>query len=289
MHIDYRPLEETETGEATDVFLTTVKDLAARNGLPAPAFTRQAMEPMYDHLRRTGIFRVAVSEGKIVAICAAIVRDGLWFLSMFWTLPPFQKQRIGRPLLQQVWDEGTAEGAKVRFTWSSIDFTAVATYMRLGMLPGGPVLTFAGPPSKAPARPTSFGLETLDARTAARIDTLVRGTPREVDHALWLASGGAAHEVWMGGQAVGYFYARNGIIGPAAWIAPEYGRAVVDLALGMARTQASDVRLMAVGENHTAIGAALDHGLKLVGTSHFLRSEAFGRMDQYLPSGPVLF
>jgi hypothetical protein len=56
-----------------------------------------------------------------------------------------------------------------------------------------------------------------------------------------------------------------------------------------AATDASQVRLMIPGVNHTAIRFALGSGLRLTAFSHLLTSAPFGLMEQYLPSGPSLF
>ena len=92
-----------------------------------------------------------------------------------------------------------------------------------------------------------------------------------------------------GGEVVGYFQADAGVIGPAAWTKPEHGRAVLGLSLHAAGQQAGELKLMSAGINHLAIRAALDAKLRLVSSAHLLRSRAFGALDQYLPSGPVLF
>jgi GNAT superfamily N-acetyltransferase len=289
MELRYRALAESETGQAADLFLTALRDMAARNGQSVPAsYTREFVLPRYAHLRRTGIFRVAEADGKIVSICSAIVRDELWFLSMFWTLPEWQQRGVGTPLLKQVWQQGREQGARVDFTWSSIDFAAIATYMKLGMLPGCQIFTFAGSPAALPPPPPGYVLEDLERDSASNIDRKVRGTAREQDHAFW-SSGGIRYRVRAGGEIAGYFYVFDGVIGPAAWSGAEHAQAVLALALRAAGEQVPEIKLMAAGMNHSAIRAALGAGLRLAGSSHLLCSRPFGALDQYLPSGPVLF
>ena len=50
-----------------------------------------------------------------------------------------------------------------------------------------------------------------------------------------------------------------------------------------------EVKLIALGLNRTSVRAATAAGLRLISSSHFLRSESFGKLEQYLPSGPGLF
>jgi GNAT superfamily N-acetyltransferase len=290
MTLRYRALEEAEIGEAAELFITALGDMLRRNGMPpATGYTRAYVEPRYAQLRRAGIFRVAEADGKIVSLCAALVRGDQWFLSMFWTLPEWQRQGVGRPLLREVWQQGRDQGARVDFTWSSIDFAALCTYLRLGMLPGCQIFTFAGAPALANGTTGGYALEPLEREVLERVDGEVRGAARPADHDYFLESAAAAHQVRAGSEIAGYLFANAGVIGPAAWTRPEHARGVLEQAVRVASGQAREIRLMALGSNHDALRVALDFELRLAGTGHFLRSQAFGALDRYLPSGPVFF
>jgi GNAT superfamily N-acetyltransferase len=245
---------------------------------------------LYGHLFETGIFHVAQDGERIVAICCGVVREHLWFLSMFWVLPDQRVSGLGRPLLEQVTTEARARGARTLSTWSSIDFVAVASYLRLGMMPGGPVLTFGGECASEPPPPPGVELGELQPDVAAAVDVVIRGTPRPLDHAFFRAREGCARQLERLGKPIGYFYASQGVIGPAAWLEADDAPLVLAAALREARRQQSGkVRLMIPGTNHAALTAALAAGLKLSGAAHFMTSEPFGRLEQYLPSGPGLF
>jgi GNAT superfamily N-acetyltransferase len=290
MSIEYRTVRADEVPAATDVFLSTLADLARRNGMPPPtSFTHAAIEPIYAHIRETGIFDVAESDGRIVAICNGIVRDEIGFLSMFWTLPEFQLRGIGRPLLDRVFDAARRRGARVFCTWSSIDYAAIGTYLKLGMLPGGPIFVFAGPVQRELEPALGVTLNALEPAQAAAIDRTVRGTAREPEHAFWQRRGVPGFQLERAGRVLGYFYSTDGVIGPAAWLARDDGPAVLSAALHVAGTQADVVKLMTIGTNEAAIRAATRAGLRVAGASHWLRSAPFGILDQYLTSGPALF
>lgn len=286
----YRPLRREEVPTAVDVFLAGLDELARRHGLPAPvSYTRAAVEPTYQHLFETGIFEVAEVGGKIVGIAAALVHDAIWYLAMFWVLPEYKLQGIGRPLLERVQRLGDEQGATVRCVWSSIDFTAIASYLKLGMMPAGPIFTFSGAPQKLPEAPPEARLRELDSEQACAIDRVVRGVARARDHAYWRARGMPAYQLEIEQRVAGYFYVKDGVIGPAAWLDPASGDALLSHALQQASSQAAEVKLVALGVNQTAIRHATDAGLRLVSASHFLSSAAFGKLDCYLPSGPALF
>jgi GNAT superfamily N-acetyltransferase len=286
----YRRLRREEVPTAADVFLVSVAELARRHGLPAPvSYTRASVVPAYEHLLETGIFEVAELDGKIVGIAAAVVRDAIWFLAMFWVLPEYKLQGIGRPLLERVERLGHEQGASVRCVWSSIDFAAIASYLKLGMMPAGPIFTFAGPIKKPPAAHPEARLLPLAAVHASAIDRVVRGSARELDHAFWHARGVPAYELEIEQRVAGYFYVKDGVIGPAAWLDAADADALLSHALQQASAQASEVKLVALGSNQSAIRHATEAGLRLVSGSHFLSSAEFGKLDCYLPSGPALF
>jgi GNAT superfamily N-acetyltransferase len=287
--IVYRPLRREEIPEAAQLFIVAVADLARRHGLPPASYLQSAVETLYTHLFETGVFHVAQDGTRLVGICCGVVRQEIWFLSMFWVLPEERVRGIGRPLLEQVTAEARARGARTLCTWSSIDFVAVANYLRLGMMPAGPVLTFSGECTTPPAPTTGLELRELSADVASSIDAVVRGTPRPLDHAFFRAREGSARQVERAGQPIGYFYASQGVVGPAAWLGPADAQLVLAAALDEARRQQAKVRLMIPGVNQAALTAALAAGLKLSGAAHFMASAPFGQLSQYLPSGPGLF
>ena len=287
----YRPAREAEIPETVEVFLNAVADMYARNGIKLPLPDRQHTETGYRHILRTGIFHVAEVDGQIGAICHAVVRDHLWFLSGFWTLPQLQQQKMGGALLKRVLAEGGRAGASIFFTWSSPDLTAMAVYMKNEMLPGYQILTFIGRADDLPLERAGYEAEPLTMPTAMQLDEQVRATRREIDHRFWLFEAGQqGRQVLRDGRLVGYYYfSGHGTIGPAAWLNPQDAEALMQMACREAMGQAEQVRMMIPGINHTAIRFALRTGLRLTVYSHLLTTSPFGRMEQYLSSGPLLF
>jgi GNAT superfamily N-acetyltransferase len=288
MPVQFRDLAPGEAAAAADVFLVTVRDLAARSGQPAPSFTRESVARLYEHVQRTGIFMVAESEGRLMAICAAIVRDDVWFLSMFWTLPDVQRQGVGRPLLERVWQRGLELGARKQFVWSSVDFTAIAAYMKRGMLPISQILTFVGAIERPPEAPDGYAVAGADSHVIDVIDRGVRGAARTQDRAFAIAFGAECRLVTLTGTAVGYFCVSDGTIGPVAWSDESHGPAVIAHAFRFASGSPS-VRVAALGVQHAVIRMALDAGLRLVVGGHLLASERFAAFELYVPSGPALY
>ncbi|HEV8671081.1 MAG TPA: GNAT family N-acetyltransferase [Candidatus Limnocylindria bacterium] len=273
---------------ALDLFIGTLRDMLARNGIDPGELHRDEWRYGYAHVFRTGIFRVAEDDGELVAICHAIVRGPLWFLSGFWTRPDRQRTGIGGSLLREVWDEGRDRGAATFFTWSSIDLTAMASYLRRSMLPGFPILSFVGEP--APTTADGSDVAPLTLESAATLDRDVIGTTRALDHGFWLTEPGrVGRAVVRDGRTIGYYYARGGGVGPAAWASRADADLVLGRAIADARVQSPTVRLRALGASHDTIRFALSRGLRLAGYSHLLTTAPFGHLDRYVPSGPTLF
>lgn len=290
LRVKYRAVRRAEMTEAVELFLTTLGDLHKRWNLHWPPPPREYVEQIYDYIRRNGIFRVAEVDGRLGAICHAVVRDRLWFLSGFWTLPRLQGQKIGRTLLRLVWDEGARRGAKIFFTWSSIDLQAMATYMKMGMLPGYQALTFTGEPRELPGKRSGYQTQPLELRTALSIDEQIRETRREVDHQFWISEmKSEGRQLVRRGRIAGYYYFNSGTIGPAAWLKDDDAEALLESAARDAAAESEQIRLIIPGINHAAIRFALRTNLKLTAYGHILTTAPFGRMEKYLTSGPSLF
>jgi N-acetylglutamate synthase-like GNAT family acetyltransferase len=292
-NIIYRAAREEEIPATLDLFYEAVADLCRRHNLEMPPLARPAVETAYRHIFKTGIFRVAEHDGKLVAICHAVVRDALWFLSGFWTRPDLVGGGVGGGLLREVWREGEAAGARKFFVWSSMDQTAIASYLKAGMLPGYQVFTFSGRPSAPPGLPEAtagYTVEPLSLEVACGIDREVRETRREADHRFWLSEVKLeGRQVRRGGRLVGYYYFKGETFGAAAWMGAEAAQAVLTLGCLEAAAQAETISLRVPGINHEAIRFALRHGLRLTATAHLFTSAPIGRMEHYLASGPSLF
>jgi len=288
--VSYRAARLDDLPAAVTVFRTALADLYARTGVAAAPPRAPAVLAAYTHVRRTGTFHLAEADGDIVALASAVVRDDLWFLSAFWALPSWQRQGIGRPLLERVRQDGVRAGARIFFTWSSLDPPAMAVYLKMGMLPGFPSLVFGGVPQELPPRPAGCETAPLERRVAQDFDRAVRGAAREADHEHWLGSPHlASRQVIRGGRVAGYYYAGGGVAGPAAWMDPADADPILSLAMCDAAANGGEIRMSVPGVNHAAVRAALRAGLRLQTTSLHLTSAPFGRLDQYVASGPSLF
>lgn len=263
--------------------------MTSRHNMPAPHRDVDLVARGYAYVARTGIFRVAEKDGRVVGIACAILRGTYWFLSGFWADPSLRLQGIGGPLLRAVRDEGRAAGARVFYVWSSPDAPAIASYMKLGMLPGTQLFAFAGTPTRMPAVRV-LDTEPLTAARVADLDRDLVGVRRDGDHGYWLGRDDVRARVVLDGRDVaGYYYVHGGTVGPVGWSREDAGETVLATAVMDAARGGGDVQLTAPGMNHVALRLALASGLRLVRQSHLLWTEPVGHMERYIPSGPLLF
>lgn len=296
-----RTAQANDVEAATDVYLVSLEDLKRRHGAPITPMDRDDWLRGYAHVLATGIFNVIELDGKVVGLANGVLRDDLWFLSGFWMLPGYQGQGLGRQVLDKTFAEAAERGAKRYFVWASIDLPAVANYMRLSMLPGYQIFTVRVPLDSA-ARPRTeaalleqYLLSPLEPQAAAEIDSDIRGVGRIEDHIYWSQDPG--RQGWLvrrHGQTVGYLYQRQGQVGALAYLDKGDEGAMLDLALAQSAkceaAQASGaVTVMAPGINTSALSSLLSRGARFTSHSHFLTSAPFGRLENYLPSGPHLY
>jgi hypothetical protein len=79
----------------------------------------------------------------LVSLACAILRDDEWFLSGFWTSATFASRASAGRCSGRCGTKACAAGRARQFVWASIDPTAIATYMKFGMLPGSQLFAFA--------------------------------------------------------------------------------------------------------------------------------------------------
>ncbi len=177
-----------------DVQYVTFHDLAVRMGEPPHEFTdevRARGTMRISHLRRTDPDSAWVAEidGEPVGCALALVRDGMWFLSLLIVKPGLQGKGIGRELL----DAALTTATDRSWILSTVEPAAVRRYQRAGFAMH-PTYTAKGRPdlSKMPAitgiREYDGDRGTLDdvllavrgARLGTEVDYFVQGPNRIV-------------------------------------------------------------------------------------------------------------
>lgn len=287
----FRSATHADLNAMAEVYNISVTDMFKRHGvIRSPRPTSYTLAS-YDHVINTGHFFLAENRDQIAAICGAIVRGKTWFLSGFWTLPELQGRGLGAPLLNMAIEWGKSQEADTFFVWSSIDAPALAMYMKAGMLPGTPVYFFDTPRDFHWLAPAVDHLDCipLQADVAGQIDASLRGSPREEDHIYFTnVVGMQGWQVMDGTRVAGYFYVGSGALAPVGWMDSRDAEGV--LACGLAHVdRTTPTRVYVPGYNHAALTFLLRSGLHITSHAHLLLSKPFGKLDQYLPSGPGVY
>ena len=292
-----RKVRPDDLEEAWRVHVASSNDLAVRRGRSA---ARPSDAPVASDARAglasdpDGYF-CAVEEGRIRGMVSALVRGGVWYLSMFFVLPGDQGRGLGRALLERALAYGEARGTKIRCTWATLDPRAQARYVLAGMAPRWPIYRLDGDAAAVTRLKARAGLAPrelelpCDPGAAEKLTAEVFGHGRADDLAHWRGDGGAAVAIERGGELAAFAYRRGERIGPAA------GRDETALLQAVAAAAAAgaggggSVTARVPGACTSLLQALVGCGFRIGDPTLFMASRLFGRPELYVPSGPILY
>lgn len=282
------------------VLVDAINDLGRRNGSIDQASALDLdvewprWRPFMDHIARTAAeFWVAEDpDGAPIGYARSVERAEVFELTEFFVRPGVQSQGVGSQLLERAFPLGRGD---VRVIIATTDIRALSRYLRAGVVPRFPVVTFTGPTRDA-APVEGLDVEPLDLDrdmdAVHAVDDAVLGHRREVDHR-WFAAEREGHRYLRDGRVVGYGYvglADRGGNGPFAVLAASDLPAVLSHAehrrheLG-----ASEVFFEVALHNRIAIEYLLGRGYRMDSFMTLIcSSEPFGRFEQYLFCAPGL-
>lgn len=188
MAVTVRPMAAADIGDAQRVAKAAFDDLQGITGVPEPPPPPAQLRVRYEHPLATdpGGCWVAELHGQVMGAAIAIVRDGLWGLSLLVVHPDHQSGGHGRELLARAARYG--DGVRGRIVLGSSDARALAAYLGLG-LDLVPAMAAVGVPRgvEAPAavRPGTPD----DAAMMAEVSVAVRGASHAGDVDALLAVG----------------------------------------------------------------------------------------------------
>jgi GNAT superfamily N-acetyltransferase len=274
----------TEDADAAHALAVTTFEAysRARGEEPDPRPDAFAVRPRYtEPVRRDpGGAWVAEEDGRLVGCAIAIMREGVWGLSLLVVDPDRQSTGIGGELLRRAAAYG--EGARGRIIVASRDPRALRSYSRLG-LTGHPAFIATGTP-RGVAEPGGVREATVaDQPFLDAVSRHARGAAHGEDVWTFTAQGATV----LIAEERGYAIVRDGGVRLLAAYDEAGARDVLRAALARAQGGAAVEYLTA--KQAWAVPVCLEAGLQLraEGGPVFTDGDV-GPFSPYIPSGAFL-
>ena len=224
---------------------------------------------------------MAERDGRVVGCSLAVMREGVWGLSLLVVSPDAQSSGVGRELLARAWEYG--RGARGRIILSSRDPRALRTYARLG-LDLHPALAARGRPRRVTPPPGVRPGTPDDLPLTAEVDRAVRGAAHGDDIVALLEAGGDMLVLPERGYAV----VRDGAIRLLAARDEDGAATLLRACLAAAGAREATVEWITSAQGW-AIAPCLEAGLELrVDLGAVFLAGDVGPFAPYLPSGAYL-
>jgi GNAT superfamily N-acetyltransferase len=223
---------------------------------------------------------VAERDGEVVGGALALVREGVWGLSLLVVRPDAQSSGAGRELLARAYEHGN--GVRGRIVLGSRDARALRSYARLG-LALHPALAARGR-ARAAAVPEVRPGSAADLPLTAAVDRAVRGAAHGEDILALVEAGGELLVLPERGYAV----LRDGAVRLLAAFDEDAAATLLRACLAAAGRDEVSVEWITSAQGW-AIAPCLDAGLELRSDlgAVFLAGDV-GPFAPYLPSGAYL-
>ena len=304
--LTYRPATTADLDACAQIWRIAINDYLPRTGQPDMPDDVTGVRHLYDHLIATDPERFWVSttpEGVVVAFTAATLRDHVWFLSMLFVLPEFQRGRVAQELLSRTMP---AAGSNTAIAVGSDSAYAASNglYARLGMPGRTPVWAVVGRPKpgwRPPRFPEGTAIKPItpdpdgnvERELQAELDALDRdafGFARSSEHRYVRRDGRRGFTYRDPDQGLlGYGYvATSGRIAPVAVGAASLLGPVVGHLLTAYEPPGASAAWV-TGNSDGAMATLLDAGLRLEGYPLlFGWSRPFADFARCLPVSPGL-
>ena len=286
-------LRRMTASDADGVYQTSSEALPATDEERQHVMNRSAEEvaqrkERYQHFLKSdpeGAW-VAVDGDRVAGVALALVREGLWVLSLFAVAREYRDEGLGRTLLERALLY--AEGCRGAMIASSTHPAAMRRYALAGFSLQ-PTLMASG---KVSRESLPAGLKVRDGRDedlelAARVDRAVRGAPHGLDLEFMLRTGSRLLVAEGAGGSSGYAVAREG---SPALLAATTAETATDLLWScLAESDGDDVEVHWITSTQNwALPVVLGAGLSLSPAGPICVRGELGPLSPYLPSGPFL-
>jgi GNAT superfamily N-acetyltransferase len=280
-----RPMEDRDVEGVHTAMVRAFAEHDARRGVaPEPEPPLEQSAPRIRHLLASdpGGAWVAEHDDQIAGAALALLRDGLWGLSLLAVAPEAQSDGIGSALLARAHAYGA--GARGHVILASSDRRALRAYARLG-LDLHPAATASGRPRGVTAAAGVRALETADLDWVRAVGLAVRGAGHERDLPV-LAAGDGATAVVLPDR--GYAAWRSGSLKLLVARDEDAARVLLRAYLAAVGNGRASVDWL-TSHQQWAVRACVEAGLALdLGVSAVFTGGDVGPFHPYLPSGAYL-
>jgi GNAT superfamily N-acetyltransferase len=280
---DLRPLRDDDVVAAHEITVAAFAGLDAGRGDPEqPQPSPEGAHARIRYLMATdpgGCWAAVDGDDRPIGVALALVREGIWGLSLLVVRPDVQSAGAGGALLHAALGHG--RDARGGVILGSSDPRALRAYHRAGFTMH-PAAVAAGTPRDVEADPDVEPFEPArDAAMAAEVDRAVRGAAHGADLEVL-----AAHTELLAVPGRGYVAHRDGEVKLLAAADERTARALLRTALARASGKAEVSWLTAA--QRWAVDVVVDARLQLdVWGAVFVRGDV-GRFTPYIPSGAYL-
>ena len=279
-------MRDSDVAAVTELASLTFEDYDRRRGVPPPPRPRvTGGEVRMQRLLTTdpgGCWVADGADGTLAGAALAIVREGVWGLSIFVVRPGLQSGGLGGALLRRALDHGA--GSRGGIILSSSDPRALRLYRRAGFALH-PVVSAAGAPGGMAEAPGVRAFAVADHAMAAAVDRRARGAAHGGD--LDALREGGAELLTLPGR--GYVAHRDGKVILLAAADHEAAGALLRTALARIPAGQEAEITWITGAQGWAIDVAIEARLELrLGSGAVALRGDTGTFQPYLPSGAYL-
>lgn len=283
-----------DSRRAFDIFLPSVRDLAARLNAPwdvDPEGQWRRMRHLFDHLaRHAAEWWIAEDpdSGEAIGYARSVERGGMFELTEFFVLPDSQSAGVGTALLARAFP---LDRGDVRVIIATTDVRAQARYYRSGTVARFPIVALGGTPRPSDGDPDLEAVRlTPDAAELEEVRR-IEAAVLEFDRGAELAGLAEEREGYLyrrRGEPIGFAFAGRTGTGPIAALDPADQPAILAHVEGRAASLGfEEISFEVPMVNGVAIGHLLDRGMRMDPFYTFLMSSRpFGQFDRYIGYAP---
>lgn len=292
----YRPARPEDLETTDRLVVSTINDLTERHGFGPMAVPSHPQFQLFSLSDDSAGLWVAEEGQEIVGFAWSWACEHLWFLAQLFVSRDRQGEGIGDELIRRTFAHADFSGAKARalitFTFNRV---SQGLYIRHGLLPRFPIYLLSCPVETLSLRDRGplFKLKLLtadeeDCDALGRLDRATLGVSRAKHHRFLMQDGSSqAVGLYKGTRCVGYFYLKDGHIGPMGVEAIGDVASAFEHALVYAsRSGASKISAFVPGASGAALRIAMERGMRIALPMLLMSDREFGDWQRYFPRNP---